>query len=319
VANPPSGAGHLWRISEAGFSRDPAVRLSVAAQALQRDDGSFFAGEKSIKDDEPVVWKNRGRVRLPLLPSRPRSRPSPLHGFRSVLRELAGHEAARALAMVEDSARGLAEGFEARALWPRILSRLFAADVPIPAHDPDVPLPAVQLVEGEDPAAAQAAFREWSEAAEALRALLGDRGAWLPRVLPPRHVATLLEAERPRASILLVHGAPPSPRSLLGARQLAASKAVRGAAFLDHLDRGRSYEVLPDLPAPQDPRYREEVWLRSGAAALHLGDLARSVDEATAQGRLTTPVSHLLSLTAVGMEECHAPPARAPSPRAGPG
>src|SRR5438105_5986787 len=64
VGNPPSGAGHLWQLSDPGWSRDPLVRLSVAAQALQCDDHCFFSGERT--EVEPVVWKNRGRVRLPL-------------------------------------------------------------------------------------------------------------------------------------------------------------------------------------------------------------------------------------------------------------
>src|SRR5207245_6169689 len=102
VANPPRGAGHLWRIAEAGWSRDAVVRLSVAAQALQRDDHCVFA-EVSPPPDA-VVWKNRGRVRLPLLSPVPGARPPPLQGFRAVLRAV--DAGARAIGTVQEAARG---------------------------------------------------------------------------------------------------------------------------------------------------------------------------------------------------------------------
>src|SRR5437870_84373 len=123
VANPPSGAGNLWRLSESGWSRDPVVRLSVAAQALQADDHCHFRGDRFTHAAEPVIWKNRGRIRLPLRAREARPRPPPIHGFRAVLREV---EAPQAMALVEQAARAGAHLFEARVLWPRILSRLLA-------------------------------------------------------------------------------------------------------------------------------------------------------------------------------------------------
>jgi len=304
VANPPRGAGHLWRIAEAGWSRDAVVRLSVAAQALQRDDHCVFA-EVSPPHDA-VVWKNRGRVRLPLVSTDPGARPPPLQGFRAVLRAV--DAGARAIGLVEEAARGV-EAFEARALWPRILARLLAAGLPWPEIVPAA-VPLVQVIDGE-------AFAQWTCAVEALRSLLGERGAWLPRVLPPQPVATLARAGPPPAAILLVHGAPPSADSLLAARQLAATIPVRGAVFWGDLGGGAAYEQLPDLDAPLDPRYREEIWV-AGPTPGRLEDLPRLTDEATASGRLSTPLSHLLSITAIGLEECHYPRAPAPGPRAAP-
>src|SRR5205807_379646 len=35
VGSAPSDAGRVWRLADSGWSRDPLVRLSVAAQALQ--------------------------------------------------------------------------------------------------------------------------------------------------------------------------------------------------------------------------------------------------------------------------------------------
>jgi hypothetical protein len=304
VANPPRDAGHLWRIADAGWSRDAVVRLSVAAQALQRDDHCLFADVAPPHD--AVVWKNRGRVRLPLVSTEAGPRPAPLQGFRAVLRAI--DAGPRALALVEEAARG-AEGFEARALWPRILARLMAAGIPWPEVAPAA-LAAVQVIDGE-------AFAQWAEAAEALRSLLGDRAAWLPRVLPPQPLSTLARCAAPPASILLVHGGGPSPQSLLASRQLAASTPVRGAIFGADLGGGAAYEQLPDLDAPLDPRYREEIWV-AGPRPCRLEDLARLADEATASGRLSTPLSHLLSITAIGLEECHYPRAPAPAPRAAP-
>src|SRR5262249_6571508 len=177
ISNPPDGAGHLWRIPEAGWSRDPVVRLSVAAQVLQRDDHSFFC-EGAVAHD-PVVWKNRGRVRLPLAGPEPGPRPPPLQGFRSVLRAIDG---GRATLLLEEAARGV-ETFEARALWPRIFARLLAAGLPLPEAE-EAPGPAVQVIDAE-------AFAEWSEAAAALRAVLAERGGWVPHVLPPQPAATV--------------------------------------------------------------------------------------------------------------------------------
>jgi len=300
VSNPPDAAGHLWRIPEAGWSRDPVVRLSVAAQALQRDDHCFFA-LGSVPHDA-VVWKNRGRVRLPLVASEPGARPPPLDGFRSVLRAVDG---GRATLLLEEAARG-AETFEARALWPRIFARLLAAGLPLPDLE-GASGPPVQVIDAE-------AFAEWSEAAAALRTLLGDRGAWVPRVLPPQPAATVARARRLPASVLIVHAGPPSADSLFAARELAARVPVRGALFRGDLGGGAAWERLPDLPVPMDPRYREEAWL-SGAAPSSLEDLPGMVDEATREGRLTTPLSHLLSIAAIGLEECHYPRAPARGPR----
>ncbi|HEY4769411.1 MAG TPA: hypothetical protein VIH51_02265 [Myxococcales bacterium] len=305
VSNPPAGAGHLWRIPDPGWSRDAVVRLSVAAQALQRDDHCLFS--EGCPPHDAVVWKNRGRVRLPLARSEPGPRPAPIHGFRAVLRAMDGADASRATALVEEAARG-AEAFEARALWPRILARLLAAKLPLP--DLDLPaVPAVQVIDSS-------AFAAWTEAAERLRAIAGDQGAWVPRVLPPQPAATVGRARRLPASVLLVHGTAPSPDSLFAARQLAARVPVRGALFLGDLGGGAAYERLPDLPDPMDPRYREELWLE-GPLAARLEDLPRLADEATRDGRLTTPLSHLLSISAIGLEECHYPRAPAPAPVAG--
>jgi len=304
VANPPRGAGHLWRIADGGWSRDAIVRLSVAAQALQRDDHCVFA--EVAPPHDAVVWKNRGRVRLPLVSTDAGARPPSLHGFRAVLRAL--DAGARASALVEEAARG-AEALEARALWPRILARLLASGLPWPEVAPAA-VPSVQVIDS-------AAFAQWSDAAEALRSVVGDRGSWLPRVLPPQPVATLARAPAPAASILLVHAGSPSADSLLAARQLAASIPVRGAVFYGDLGGGAAYEQLPDLDAPLDPRYREEIWV-AGRAPARLEDLPCLADEATASGRLSTPLSHLLSITAIGLEECHYPRAPAPAPRAAP-
>jgi hypothetical protein len=317
VSNPPSGAGHVFRLSEAGWSSDPVVRLSVAAQALQRDDGCFFTGpggegrrpEHPI--DEPILWKNRGHVKLPLLSGRARSCPAPLHVLRTVLREIPS-----ALEIVEDAARGEAQHFEARALWPRILARLIAAGLSS-AAEADGPVSAVQIVDGDDAALSREVFREWSAAADALRSLAGELGPFLPRILGPQHVAVLADAAAGLSSVVLVHTSPLRAETLREARLLAARRPIRAALFRDHLDRGRPYEEVADLPPPLDPRYREEIWIAKGALPLSPWDLVSLSDQATAGGFLTTPVSHLLSATAIGMEECHAPPRPAPSPRAG--
>ena len=317
VGNAPAGPGNLWRLSETGWSRDPVVRLSVVAQVLQRDDQCFFAGDRFSHADEPVIWKSRGRVRLPLLPSPPRPRPSPIHGFRAVLRDLDAPDVARATALVEQAVRGGADRFEARALWPRILARLLAAHLPVPATDPAAAAaPLLQVVDSGDGVAVQEAFQEWASAAAALRALLGDRAGLVPRVAEPQHIATLAEAPRGRAAIQLVHAAPPSASSLLAARKLAAQKPVRGALFRDHLDGGKPHERLPDLEEPLDPRYREETWRSAGPLPGRLEDLPATADEDTKDGRLTTAVSHLLSMMTIGLEECHYPRPRAGAPPA---
>jgi hypothetical protein len=169
------------------------------------------------------------------------------------------------------------------------------------------------MVAGEDGAAA--AFAEWKAAAAALRALLGgERAAWVPRVAEPQHASTLAEAPRPQASILLVHASPLAPAALLEARQLAAHKPVRGALF-SHLGGGRAHERVADLGAPLDPRYREAAWV-SGELPARLEDLPGAADADTREGPLTTPLSHLLSMMAPGLEECHYPRARAAGPRA---
>src|SRR5207248_11483174 len=173
VSNPPSGAGHVFRLSEAGWSGDPLVRLSVAAQALQRDDGCFFTEPAAREEralpatgggrragaygDAPILWRHRGRVKLPLLPSRSRPCPAPIHGLRGVLRELPAATSSRALEIVEDAARGEAQEFEARALWPRILARLFAADL-VSAAEGEAAAPTVQIVDGDDAALARDAL-----------------------------------------------------------------------------------------------------------------------------------------------------------------
>lgn len=295
VGNAPSGAGKLWRLSEPGFSRDPIVRLAVAAQALQGDDGCLFAGERHERADEPVVWKSRGRVRLPLFRAEARARPAPVHAFRAAVRGMP-----EALALVEQAARK-AEEFEARALWPRLLARFVAAGQPLPQSEPES-LPAVQIVDGEN--AAQA-FKAFQRASQELKAFFGDGSVWIPDVLAPRPIATLLDA-RPKAALLLVHGGPMTPRELGQARELAARQPVRGALFTD-LDSGSAYEQLPDLLPALDPRYREEAW----SAGQPSGNLVEGIDAATAEGRLTTAASHLLAMTAPGLEERHPPRARA--------
>jgi len=278
VGNPPSGAGNLWRMSEAGWSRDPLTRLSVAAQALQCDDHCAFSG--TLAPVEPVVWKNRGKVRLPLMSSPPGTRPAPLHGFRAVLREL--DQSAPLLALVEEAAQG--EPLEARVLWPRIFARLLGQELPLPEGGAG---PAVQLI-GAPPA-------PWQQAIDFLAPLLGK---WTPRLEPE--------------GSLLVYGGPLAPASLLQARQLAAQRPVRGALFTD-LKNGDAYELLPDLPEPLDPRYREERWA-PGSLPARLEELPALVDDATRAGRLTSPLVHLLAISAIGLEECHYPRADRAAP-----
>jgi len=82
-------------------------------------------------------------------------------------------------------------------------------------------------------------------------------------------------------------------------------RPVRGALFTS-LENGTAYEMLPDLEQPIDPRYREEIWL-PGPLPSRIDDLPALVDAATQEGRLTTPLSHLLAIMAIGLEECHYP------------
>jgi hypothetical protein len=84
---------------------------------------------------------------------------------------------------------------------------------------------------------------------------------------------------------------------------------LRSALFTD-LGGGNAYERQPDLEAPLDPRYREEIWTRGNGVPRSLADLPSAVDEATSQGRLTTPLSHLLAAVGIGLEECHYPGAQ---------
>src|SRR5438132_7505939 len=106
----------------------------------------------------------------------------------------------------------------------------------------------------------------------------------------------MLSELRPLASVLLVHGAPLSAEALLESRRLAAEQPVRGAVFLDSLGDGRAYETVPDLDQPLDPRYREETWTASAALPSRLDQLPAFTDDATRDGRLTSPLSHLLAL-----------------------
>jgi hypothetical protein len=296
VANPPAaegaaGAGSFWRLSDPGWSRDAITRLSAAAQALQRDDHCFFSDGQTAPD-EPLVWKNRGRVRLPILPSRARARPHPIHALRAVL------GGAPELSFLEQAARGEAALFEARALWPRVLARLLAAGQKAPVLEPAATVALVQIVDSDE------AFALWSDAAKALCALLGDAAVWVPKIAEPRHLAALAEAPRHPGSTLLVHAAPPSPGSLLASRRLAAERTVRSALFAETLDAGRAHERVADCDEPLDPRYREEIWL-PGPLPQRLADLPRLADEATKEGRLSTPLSHLLAAMGIGLEECH--------------
>jgi len=117
--------------------------------------------------------------------------------------------------------------------------------------------------------------------------------------------------------MLLVYATPLRTEDLREARALASRRAIRGALFKGDLGSGKPFERAGDLPAPLDPRYREDAWISSPSVPLAAWDLPRFADEATRSGALTTPVSHLLSATAIGMEECHPPPRPVPSPPAG--
>jgi len=291
VGNAPADAGNLWRLSDPGWSRDPLVRLSVAAQALQRDDRCWFEGEQVAREGEPLVWKNRGRIRLPLLEVQARSRPPPIHCFRAAL---AGLDASA----LEDAARGEARRFEARALWPRIVARLLAGGGRPPDADPES-VAVVQIAEGPG---ADETFRLWRDAARSLQEVADECAPWVPAVAAPREL--LLDAAQPASSILLVHGAPPSQESIRSSRRLAACWPVRGAVFRGHLDGGRAWERLPDPDPPLDPRYRDSTW-EPGPAPSSLAELPAAADAATAEGRLSTPLAYLLSMMAFGVEECH--------------
>jgi hypothetical protein len=142
-----------------------------------------------------------------------------------------------------------------------------------------------------------------------LCALLGDAAAWVPKIAEPRHLSALAETPLHPGSTLLVHAAPPSPASLFASRRLAAERTVRGALFAESLGEGRAHERVADCGEPLDPRYREEMW-RSGPLPQRLADLPRFADEATQEGRLTTPLSHLLAAMGIGLEECHYPAPR---------
>ena len=83
--------------------------------------------------------------------------------------------------------------------------------------------------------------------------------------------------------------------------RLSASAAAHEC---HHLGGGSGWERLPDLEDPLDPRYRDEVWTPAPLPQ-SLADLPASVDAATKEGRLSTPLSHLLSMIAFGVEECH--------------
>lgn len=273
VGNAPADAGNLWRLEDPGWSRDPLVRLSVAAQALQRDDRAWF--DAAAEPAETWVWKNRGRVRLPLLHAPEGPRPPPLRSFR----------AACDAGVIDDAARGDARNFEARALWPRILARLLAQGARPPPLDPE----SAPLVQIADSSAAI-----WEAAAERLRQLLPDHAAWVPRIAEPRDEV---------AGGLLVFGAPPSPETVAASRRLAAHAPVRGAVFRGTLGGGRAWERLPDLDAPLDPRYRDDIW-DDGPLPQTLHALVGHVDEATREGRLATPLAHLFSIMSFGVDEC---------------
>ena len=102
-----------------------------------------------------------------------------------------------------------------------------------------------------------------------------------------------------------MHGVPLGAAALLRARHLAALEPVRGALFTS-LEGGSAYELVPDLDPPIDPRYREEIWI-PGPVPERVERLPALIDDATREGRLTTPLSHLLSIMAIGLEECHYP------------
>jgi hypothetical protein len=79
---------------------------------------------------------------------------------------------------------------------------------------------------------------------------------------------------------------------------------VRGAVFRGSLGGGAAWEGIPDVPAPLDPRYREDAW-EDGPLAASMSELPAVADAATREGRLSTPLAHLLSLFSFGVEECH--------------
>jgi hypothetical protein len=237
IGSMPSGAGKLWRLSETGFARDPLVRLSAAATALACDDRVVFAGEKHVRADEPVVWKSRGRVRVPILWREARPRPAPIFALRAV-----AQSSSEALALLEEAARG-GESLEVRALWPRVLRKF--ASWPMPSVEPG-PLPRVQPLDEE-------AHRALSQALQALQSM--SFASWLPQLQAVRPLTALPDS---KTSTLLVSSSPLDVKALVAIRTLAAQRPIRGAIF-SNLQNGAAHERAPDLPPPLDPRYREEV------------------------------------------------------------
>ena len=94
------------------------------------------------------------------------------------------------------------------------------------------------------------------------------------------------------------------------------SGASKGFQKLAARPGGAAWEQLEDLEEPLDPRYREEPWASGGPPAL-LADLPRLADGATRTGRPTSPLSWLLAISAIGLEECHYPRGPAGALRAG--
>jgi hypothetical protein len=306
IGNAPSGAGGLWRLSQAGWSADPLVRLSAAAQSLQTRDRAWFNEGRAQLEDEPLVWKNRGRIRVPLLEGPPGARPYPLQGLRAVLRE-SPHELAASL--LEEAAIG-AEHFEALALWPRLLARLLAAQLPMPRIEP-ASISRVQLVSGAN---ANDAQRRWSDARACLRSLLPSCAPWIPQVLAPRSIEDLSESAHSHlGSLLLVHAAKLEPASLSRSRRLAAALPIRGALFpmapaALALEVPRLLGGLPDFAPALDPRYREGAWDQA-ALPEQLSALAQAADSGTRAGAVSTPLCHLLSMMGLGIEEALYPQA----------
>jgi hypothetical protein len=310
LGHAPSGAGGLWRLSQAGWSADPLVRLSAAAQSLQTRDRAWFNEGRAQLEDEPLVWKNRGRIRVPLLEGPPGARPFPLQSLRAVLRESPHELAAKIL---EQAAVG-AEHFEALALWPRMLARLLAAPLPMPRSEPSS-ISRVQILAGAN---ANDAQRIWGDARARLILLVPSCAPWIPQVLAPRSLEDLIESTGSLSgSILLVHGAKIDPPLLARSRRLAASLPVRGAIFHEQpedlaAEVPRLLSALPDFAAPLDPRYREGAWDQA-ALPDQLSAFAQAADSGTRAGAVSTPLCHLLSMMGLGIEEALYPQASATS------
>jgi len=300
IGNAPSGAGGLWRLSQAGWSADPLVRFSAAAQSLQTHDRSWFNEGRAQREDEPLAWKNRGRIRVPLLEGSRSARPFPLQSFRAVLRESPHQLAANIL---EEAAIG-AEHFEALALWPRVLARLLTAELPMPRSEPSS-ISHVQILAGAN---ANEVQRIWSDSRACLIALLPSCAPWIPQVLTPRSIEDLSESTRSLSgSILLVHGAKIDASRLAQSRRLAASLPIRGALFPMRpaalaIVAPRLLGGLPDFAPALDPRYREGAWDQA-ALPEHLSALAQAADRGTQEGAVSTPLCHLLSMMGLGIEE----------------